>query len=173
MVVTPPKTVATLVAPTSTITTTALTPVTEQSAASTSPTLSQCTPNSRCQGKAMDAKAVADRIYKEHSIVATEEEVLHAQAWLQEELKLNETPPATEKKAEVTAPATLPVTPPVQPTAPVQPPVTPPVNVPPDGGGRVGAVPAASEQPTDLPDVLKAARSLTDEQIISSLELGS
>src|SRR5208283_5618479 len=79
----------------------------------------------------MDAKAVADRIYKEHSIVATEEEVLHAQAWLQEELKLNETPPATEKKTENTTPATLPV--------------TPPVNVPPDGGGRVGAVLAGVE----------------------------
>src|SRR5208283_1254833 len=93
----------------------------------------------------MDAKAVANEIYLRHSMSVTEEQVLHAQAWLQEELKLNETPPATEKKAEVTAPATLPVTPPVQPTAPVQPPVTPPVNVPPDGGGRVGAVLAGVE----------------------------
>jgi hypothetical protein len=72
-----------------------------------------------CQGKAMDAKAVADRIYREHSILATEEQVLHAQAWLQDELKLNETPPTIEKKTENTAPVTPPSTPPATDTSKV------------------------------------------------------
>ena len=136
----------------------------------------------------MDAKAVADQIYREHSMRVTEEEVLHAQAWLQEERKINETPPATEKKDESMT-STAPVQPP--PTAPVREPPTSastapspqntPVlpssgavpdivldNVPAPSGQRVGAVPAASEQPTDLPDVLKAAHALTDEQAISN-----
>jgi hypothetical protein len=56
----------------------------------------------------MDAKAVADRIYKEHSLSVTEEEVLDAQAWLQEERKINETPPATEKTDENTTQNSLP-----------------------------------------------------------------
>ncbi|HKM50813.1 MAG TPA: hypothetical protein VJZ75_06515 [Candidatus Bathyarchaeia archaeon] len=231
----------------------------------------------------MDAKAVANEIYLRHSMSVTEEQVLHAQAWLQDELKLTETQSVTEKKTENTAPATPPVnvppdgggrvgavlagvettpaspskeaevkliipegmpeTPPIpfidglirrgyhnrddleafmkekfkgkayrddvrerlqlfrarQPpfndiafTPPVIPPPTPPVTTPPSrhnpentgispgtggvgggvGGGVAGGVPAASEQPTDLPDVLKAARALTDEQAISSLQTG-
>ncbi|HKM49870.1 MAG TPA: hypothetical protein VJZ75_01690, partial [Candidatus Bathyarchaeia archaeon] len=36
------------------------------------------------------------------------------------------------------------------------------------GGGVAGEVPAVSEQATDLPDVLKAAHALTDEQAISN-----
>ncbi len=57
----------------------------------------------------MDAKAVADRIHEEHSIVVTEQEVLDAQAWLQEERRINETSPATEKKTENTTTSTTPV----------------------------------------------------------------
>jgi len=114
-------------------------------------------------------------------------------AWLQEERKLTETPPATEKTDENTAPVQPPVTPPVHP--PVTPPVHPPPTsastapnpqntpvLPPSGavpalvqgtvpapsGQRVGAVPAASEQLSDLPDVLKAAYALTDEQAVSN-----
>jgi hypothetical protein len=90
----------------------------------------------------MDAKAVADQIYREHSITATEQEVLDAQAWLQEERRINETPPATEKKDENTSP------------------VTPPTNLPTTGehqagdvagglvGGVGGSVPAASPPST-------------------------
>ena len=59
-----------------------------------------------CQGKAMDAKAVANEIYLRHSMSVTEEQVLHAQAWLQEELKLTEPPPVTEKKTENTTSTT-------------------------------------------------------------------
>lgn len=57
------------------------------------------------------------------------------QAGLQEERKLTETPPATEKKTEATAPVREPVTPPVRE----------PVNASSDGGGRVGTVPAVVE----------------------------
>jgi len=65
----------------------------------------------------MDAQAVANQIYMIHSIRVTEEEVLHAQAWLQEERRINETPPATEKKTEeATTSSTTPVQEPVVPT---------------------------------------------------------
>jgi hypothetical protein len=64
----------------------------------------------------MDAKAVADRVYKEHSISVTEEEILHAQARLQEERKLNETPPVTEKKDENTTSTTFDTTADTMPT---------------------------------------------------------
>jgi len=59
-----------------------------------------------CQGKAMDAKAVANEIYLRHSMSVTEEQVLHAQAWLQDELKLTEPQPVTEKKTENTTSTT-------------------------------------------------------------------
>ncbi|MGA3298427.1 MAG: hypothetical protein ABSD41_13375 [Candidatus Bathyarchaeia archaeon] len=94
----------------------------------------------------MDAKAVADQIYREHSITATEEEVLEAQAWLQEERKINEASPATEKKDESTAPATPPPTPPTKlpPTPPVPGEIPVFGGFPPDGGvvagGMVGGV---------------------------------
>lgn len=58
----------------------------------------------------------ADRIYRELSISATEQKSLEAQAWLQEERKLNETPSATEKKTEATSSSTAPVEKPVVPT---------------------------------------------------------
>ena len=87
-----------------------------------------------CQGKAMDAKAVANEIYLRHSMSVTEEQVLHAQAWLQEDLKLNETPPATEKKTEEAATSS---------TTPVQEPVRQPVDTSKVDGSKVDAAPAA------------------------------
>ena len=54
----------------------------------------------------MGAMGGADFVYNEHSISTTEDVALHAQAWLQEERKLTELPPATEKKIENTQPIT-------------------------------------------------------------------
>src|SRR5208282_4230853 len=117
-----------------------------------------------CQGRAKDAKAVADRIHEEHSIVVTEQEVLDAQAWLQEERKLTEPPPATEKKDENTTPVT--------------PPSTPPTNLPTIGehqaggvgGGVAGAVAATSAPSTSrIVAESPSGTELSEEQIISSL----
>lgn len=127
----------------------------------------------RCFGP----KAVADRIYKELGTPYIEADIIEAQSWLKEVRKYGEiayTP--INKKLD----STPPVQPPLQP--PVTPPATPPLQPPADGGVRVGTVPAVVpgnvaagvaavvSAPSEVPELFKNARALSDKEAISSLK---